>query len=390
MAFCTNCGKQLVEGAGFCAFCGTRLAEDLMQEGAAQQPAMQFAQEQHIQPYMGQQAPDLQQTITPPLYAVPAPKKSRKGLVIGLTVGGTALVAGLVVLILFLTGVFGGNKHAGLYRSVSDEDVYLQLNADGTGTMYEVYFGETQPFTWTDTSMTYMGMNIEVSFSGDTMTMKFMGEEEVLVRTNEPLPEMEGMPVIPDDRIEAEKPVIYLYPEEETDISVQLSFDGRLSCVYPAFDAEGTWRVTARPDGTLFDENGKEYYCLYWEGEGGWTPDFSEGVVVKGEDTAAFLEEALAAQGLTPREANEFIIYWLPQMEDNAYNLISFQTDNYTDAAKLFVEPAPDTVIRVCMSFRALQEEEALALRDTLPAQTFTAPEREGFTLVEWGGCEVK
>ncbi|MBQ6903552.1 MAG: zinc-ribbon domain-containing protein, partial [Lachnospiraceae bacterium] len=23
MAFCTNCGKQLVEGAGFCAFCGT-------------------------------------------------------------------------------------------------------------------------------------------------------------------------------------------------------------------------------------------------------------------------------------------------------------------------------------------------------------------------------
>ncbi|MBQ6734142.1 MAG: zinc ribbon domain-containing protein [Lachnospiraceae bacterium] len=345
MAFCTNCGKQLVEGAGFCAFCGTRLAE---------------------------------------VPRFPAQKKSRKGLVIGLTVGGTALVAGLVVLILFLTGVFGGNKHAGLYHSLSDEDVYLQLNADGTGTMYEVYFGETQPFTWTDTSITYMGMTAELSFSGDTMTMKFMGEEEVLVKTNEPLPEM---PEIPD---ETEKPVIYLYPEEERDISVQLSFDGRLSCVYPAFDAEGTWRVTARPDGTLFDENGKEYYCLYWEGEGGWTPDFSEGAVVKGEDTAAFLEEALAAQGLTPREANEFIIYWLPQMEDNAYNLISFQTDNYTDAAKLFVEPAPDTVIRVCMSFRALQEEEALTLRDTLPAQTFTAPEREGFILVEWGGCEVK
>ena len=45
--------------------------------------------------------------------------------------------------------------------------------------------------------------------------------------------------------------------------------------------------------------------------------DLSKGFCVKGEDTAAFLEGALEQLGLTRREANEFIVYWLPLMEQN-------------------------------------------------------------------------
>ena len=100
-------------------------------------------------------------------------------------------------------------------------------------------------------------------------------------------------------------------------------------------------------------------------------------------DTAAFLEEALDKLGLTRREANEFIVYWLPLMEGNAWNLISFQTQAYTDMAKLTVEPAPDTVIRVFMTWRGLNAPV------DIPAQTLTAPVRTGFTLVEWGGAEL-
>ena len=46
-----------------------------------------------------------------------------------------------------------------------------------------------------------------------------------------------------------EKPVIYLYPEKETDVTVKISLDGELTCTYPAYD-DG-WKVTAQPDGTL-------------------------------------------------------------------------------------------------------------------------------------------
>ena len=178
------------------------------------------------------------------------------------------------------------------------------------------------------------------------------------------------------------KPVIYLYPEEETEVSVTLELDGSLTSTYP--DYGDGWTVTAQPDGTLTDpETGRTYYCLFWEGIIDRQFDLSAGFCVAGEDTAAFLEDALARLGLTEREANEFIIYWLPRMEGNPYNLISFQTDTYTDAAELTIAPAPDTLIRVFMTWKGLEQPVEI------PAQELTAPTRTGFTAVEWGGAEL-
>lgn len=186
----------------------------------------------------------------------------------------------------------------------------------------------------------------------------------------------------PDEIVCAEKPVIYLYPTEETKVTVKLNLDGELTCTYPVYN-DG-WTVTASPDGTLIDENGREYYCLYWEGETYAEYDFSRGFCVKGEDTAAFLEDVLAKIGLAEREANEFIIYWLPQMELNAYNLISFQTDAYTDSAELEITPNPDSLLRVFMACKPLNEAVVIE------PQEFVGFERIGFTVIEWGGAMVK
>ncbi|MBS7259204.1 MAG: hypothetical protein KIG25_02040 [Eubacteriales bacterium] len=71
-------------------------------------------------------------------------------------------------------------------------------------------------------------------------------------------------------------------------------------------------------------------------------------------------------------------------MEHNPYNIISFQTDLYTEAAQLEVEPAPDTLIRVFMAWKGVDEHV------DIPMQKLTAPERTGFTVVEWGGTEIK
>ena len=179
----------------------------------------------------------------------------------------------------------------------------------------------------------------------------------------------------------AAKPVIYLYPEEETEVTVELEFAGELTSAYPAY--EDGWTVLAQPDGTLVDAQGREYYCLFWEGVTDAEYDFSTGFAVSGEETAAFLEKTLAALGLTEKEANEFIIYWLPQMEHNAYNLISFQTEVYEDTAKLEITPRPDSVLRVFMAWKAIDEP-----REIEP-QTFETFTRVGFTVIEWGGAEV-
>ena len=191
--------------------------------------------------------------------------------------------------------------------------------------------------------------------------------------------------LIADSVMEApmyEKPVIYLYPEVPTEVSVKLTVDGELTCTYPAYD-QGWDSFVAYPDGTLVFPDGKQYYCLYWEGIQNMDCDFSKGFCVKGEDTATFLEWALAQQGLTPREANEFIIYWLPRMERNPYNVISFQTEAYTEGAVLDIQPSPDSLLRVFMAW--YPSDVAVKME----AQEFASFERIGFTVVEWGGCEL-
>ncbi|MBR4054968.1 MAG: hypothetical protein IKK06_09250 [Clostridia bacterium] len=181
-----------------------------------------------------------------------------------------------------------------------------------------------------------------------------------------------------------EKPVIYLYPEEETVISVKLDYKGDLTCTYPHYQGGKGWEdLTVSPDGTI-KKDGREYYCLYWEGRGIADYDFSRGFCVKGEDSGAFLEQVLPVLGLTAREANEFIIYWLPRLEANPYNVIAFQKEAYTETAPLVVSPTPDSMLRVFMAFYGCNSYVEMV------PQEFEEFHRVGFTVVEWGGAEVK
>lgn len=181
----------------------------------------------------------------------------------------------------------------------------------------------------------------------------------------------------------SEKPVIYLYGYKNEEVTVKLDLDGQLTCTYPKYDKNTGWVITAKSDSTLMDKNGQTYNYLYWEGTTDAVYDFSAGFCVKGSETATFLDKKLKELGLTRREANEFITYWLPQMEDNNYNVISFQTKAYTDHAKLTVTPKPDRMFRVYMAWYSSNDPV------DIPEQAFTIPKREGKILVEWGGTEV-
>jgi hypothetical protein len=177
------------------------------------------------------------------------------------------------------------------------------------------------------------------------------------------------------------KPVIYLYPTEKQDIHVKLKLKGTMTHSYPSYPAEG-WKVNASPDGTLLDQNGQEYYALFWEGTNLNDFTYKEGFVIEGSETVQFLEKSLAELGLNRREANEFIMYWLPQMENNSYNLIHFSTLEYEAEAKLEITPSPVTLIRVMMVWSPLTEKIDILQQDL----TKLTKQRSGFTAVEWGG----
>jgi hypothetical protein len=185
--------------------------------------------------------------------------------------------------------------------------------------------------------------------------------------------------------IRTEKPVIYLYPNLTQKVNVKLKYAGSLTHTYPAYPENG-WNVTAEPNGTLWDENNKEYYALFWEGNPSKLIEPEDGFIVSGKETAAFLEDKLAYLGLNRREANEFIMYWLPRMENNAYNFIHFVGKQYEELAELQINPTPETIIRVMMITKSLNYKIQVPLQDLTPLHK----KRKGFTVVEWGGTELE
>ncbi len=179
------------------------------------------------------------------------------------------------------------------------------------------------------------------------------------------------------------KPIIYLYPEEKTTVSVTVGYPEKFTHTYPKYG--NGWQVVAEPNGDLRDASGRGYYALYWEGKITETYNQNDGFLVAGADTISFLEEKLAQLGLTDREANEFIVYWLPKLETNAYNHIRFLTMAEIEAnMPLTITPKPNTVIRVMMAYKPATGTEQI-----VPQQLSEPPVRSGFVVVEWGGTQM-
>lgn len=189
----------------------------------------------------------------------------------------------------------------------------------------------------------------------------------------------------PIELIEVDKPVIYLYPEVPTEVSVKVHFKGELSLTYPVYNPETGWKVLAQPNGELKDlKTNQTYYELFWEGVSTYQYELKTGFVVSKKELVAFLDEKTKLLGLNRREANEFITYWLPQMSKHEHLLVHFATEEYYQQAILEITPKPDTQIRFMMLFKPVPEGFKI------PEQVLNTPKRKGFALVEWGGTFVK
>jgi hypothetical protein len=177
---------------------------------------------------------------------------------------------------------------------------------------------------------------------------------------------------------ECGKPVIYLYPTKTTDVSVHVG--ANITKSEPIYNFG--WNVTAKPNGELTAQDGNKYSSLFWEGLGhGQYPSVDAGFVVAQQDIKSTLWNQTHQLGLNDREAQDFMDFWLPKMPSTPYvKLTWFGTKQMDELAPLTVNPKPDTSIRLFLEFTGLQTQEKIA------PQALSAPARNGFTLVEWGG----
>ncbi len=179
---------------------------------------------------------------------------------------------------------------------------------------------------------------------------------------------------------ECGKPVIYLYPEKEMDVSVKVSPRGGMSVSMPPH--HDGWKVRATEESVITEKStGNSYPYLFWEGSGAIYETPKKGFVVEKGKVHNFLLEKLHALGLNEKETGDFLEFWEPKMKSSPYYFVTFLGNKQmNDIAPLAIDPKPETVIRVLMDFMPLQE------KIEVEEYEIHTPQRKGFTVVEWGG----
>jgi hypothetical protein len=229
-----------------------------------------------------------------------------------------------------------------------------------------------------DTSWSYkVGHEFGNITPGRTMAARFVVQATF---TDKTVKESQISVTYTYEMAEMGKPVIYLYPEKPTWVSVNVQPTDGISVSEPAiFDG---WNVWANPNGQLINSDGTMWPYLFWEGFANNFVTPKEGFVISSQEVASFFDDKLVFLGLNKKEIADFKEFWVPRMQAKPYYFVSFIEQEVFDAyAPLTVSPMPDTVIRVFF------DHQGLSQRINVPTQTLTpAPIRDGFTVIEWGG----
>jgi hypothetical protein len=254
--------------------------------------------------------------------------------------------------------------------SFGDTDLWMfseigEQPEDYTSLLYKTHSAYGN-YTYRDERMTIE----EYIADGNIFFLKMDNDEYVLVYNADYAP-----------MAECGKPVIYLYPEEETVANVQVGID-EFTVTDPVYGEDG-WNVIAESDGTLTNlADGLEYPYLFWEGISEESFQVEEGFTLTKKEIVKVLPSVLMDLGLNETETADFMEFWQPKLleEKGEYVEFSFIPQNIFDKiAPLTITPAPDKVIRVYMSYKGT-DTAGLSVPD------FRTPERYGFTVVEWGG----
>ncbi len=179
------------------------------------------------------------------------------------------------------------------------------------------------------------------------------------------------------------EPIIYLYDDSGENYTINL--DNKVEVASSIPEIRSGWNVKGSVSGALLlSGSGKKYEYLFWEGFAGIIPRLNTGFVIAREDVPGFFDDKLFQMGLIDHEIKDFKNAWMIEFKDAPYYLISFYDRQIIDKiAPLDLDPQPETIIRVLMDYKPLDQPVEITKPDLGEKQI-----RKGTTLVEWGGLK--
>jgi hypothetical protein len=174
------------------------------------------------------------------------------------------------------------------------------------------------------------------------------------------------------------KPAVYLYPEKEMNISVNVEVNGKLTFTEPEY--KNGWTVNVKPDGTIDNK----YDYLFYEADLNKIELPEEGWVVEYTKIEKWFDEYLPQLGLIEKEIKQFKEYWMKDLKKANYYEIKLLGNNFLEEnMKLKIIPEPQTILRLNFFFKPL------SVKKEIKSPEIYKIERKGFTVIEWGGINA-
>lgn len=181
-----------------------------------------------------------------------------------------------------------------------------------------------------------------------------------------------------DDNSTARKPNIYIYPEQNIELSINIEFPqgGEVIQSIP-FYGDG-WKINVDTNGIINDT----YNFLFYESR---QPDVwqrEEGLVINNSELEDFFVGNMKMFGFRGTEITDFIEYWIPKF-DSAFYLIYPQTSDIIDPViEVNFSNPPDNFLRIFYVVEGYNSLPDKKLTEPLGNSDFV---RKGYFATEWG-----
>lgn len=175
-----------------------------------------------------------------------------------------------------------------------------------------------------------------------------------------------------------EKPNIYIYPEKEIMLNLNINFPkgGRIVASEPDY-RDGWKNIKISPDGKIDEKHNFLFYEVA-------TSEFEipqSGWVIAQKDLEDFFIKNLNECGFAGREIDDFIEFWIPILVKHHYYEIypNFQAE-LDKRIVLEFSIKPDNMQRLIYIIKGRDEADLKLKRPTIPSF-----ERKGYFVTEWG-----
>lgn len=182
----------------------------------------------------------------------------------------------------------------------------------------------------------------------------------------------------PTSQVNVYKPNIYLYSEIPIDVSVSFAKQEYLTESIPEYSLG--WDTKVYGDGRLICQGGTYNFLFYESLASKALVETKCGWVINGKTREEQLREILQLYKFNEKEIEDFMEFWMGMLESDVdYVMYPQDTETVDRQMPVTIMPSPDKITRIWFAFEVYDEQK-------IKEPEIEPIEREGFTVVEWGG----